>query len=208
MATIGLDKLYYASISEDPTSGEETYAAPKPLAKAISAELSVEVAEAILYADDGASEIVKEFKSGTLTLGVDDLGAEAAAALTGARLDANGVLISTSEDGGTPVAIGFRAARSNGKYQYFWLYHVKFARREPHWQPKLIRSRSLPRVLRERSCGVTNQTLPASTRGKLKSPKERSASSQKPLLAGTPRCMSLPLQPALNRQTTRTAGKP
>lgn len=43
METIGLDKLYYASISEDPTSGEETYAVPKPLAKAISAELSVEL---------------------------------------------------------------------------------------------------------------------------------------------------------------------
>lgn len=127
MATIGLDKLYYATITENPTTGEETYASPKPLAKAISAELSVEVAEAILYADDGPSEIVKEFKSGTLTLGVDDLGAEAAAALTGATLDANVVLISSSEDGGTPVAIGFRAARSNGTFQYFWLYRVKFA---------------------------------------------------------------------------------
>ena len=127
MATIGLDKLYYATITENPTTGEETYASPKPLAKAISAELSVEVTEAILYADDGPSEIVKEFKSGTLTLGVDDLGAEAAAALTGATLDANGVLISSSEDGGTPVAIGFRAARSNGTFQYFWLYRVKFA---------------------------------------------------------------------------------
>lgn len=127
MATIGLDKLYYATITENPTTGEETYASPKPLAKAISAELSVDVAEAILYADDGPSEIVKEFKSGTLTLGVDDLGTEAAAALTGAILDANGVLISSSEDGGTPVAIGFRAARSNGTFQYFWLYRVKFA---------------------------------------------------------------------------------
>ncbi|OFJ72201.1 phage tail protein [Actinomyces sp. HMSC064C12] len=127
MATIGLDKLYYATITENPTTGEETYASPKPLAKAISAELSVEVAEAILYADDGPSEIVKEFKSGTLTPGVDDLGTEAAAALTGAILDANGVLISSSEDGGTPVAIGFRAARSNGTFQYFWLYRVKFA---------------------------------------------------------------------------------
>ena len=126
MATIGLDKLYYATITENE-SGEETYAAPKQLAKAISAELSVEVAEAILYADDGASEIVKEFKSGTLTLGIDDLGNEAAAALTGATVDSNGVLISASEDGGTPVAIGFRAARSNGKFQYFWLYRVKFA---------------------------------------------------------------------------------
>lgn len=127
MATIGLDKLYYATITENPATGEETYNKPTPLAKAISAELSVEVAEAILYADDGPSEIVKEFKSGTLTLGIDDLGAEAAAALTGATVDANGVLISASEDGSTPVAIGFRAARSNGKYQYFWLYRVKFA---------------------------------------------------------------------------------
>ena len=126
MATIGLDKLYYARITEND-NGEETYAAPKQLAKAISAELSVEVAEAILYADDGASEIVKEFKSGTLTLGIDDLGNETAAALTGATVDSNGVLISASEDGGSPVAIGFRAARSNGKYQYFWLYRVKFA---------------------------------------------------------------------------------
>lgn len=127
MATIGLDKLYYATITEDPATGEETYSKPTQLAKAISAELSVELAEAILYADDGASEIVKEFKSGTLTLGVDDLGVEAAAALTGAQVDTNGVLISTSEDNTTPVAIGFRAARSNGKYQYFWLYRVKFA---------------------------------------------------------------------------------
>jgi len=58
-----------AKITED-TSGEETYDAPVQLAKAITAELSVELAEAILYADDGASEIVKEFKSGTLSLGV------------------------------------------------------------------------------------------------------------------------------------------
>ena len=30
------------------------------MAKAISAEMSVEVAEAILYADDGADEVVKK----------------------------------------------------------------------------------------------------------------------------------------------------
>ena len=64
MATIGLDRLYYAKITED-INGDETYETPKPLAKAISAELSVELAEATLYADDGAAEIVKEFKSGS-----------------------------------------------------------------------------------------------------------------------------------------------
>ena len=40
--------------------------------------------------------------------------------------DENGVLISASEDGGDPVAIGFRAKKANGKYRYFWLYRVKF----------------------------------------------------------------------------------
>ena len=125
MATIGLDKLYYSKITED-ASGNETYETPKTLAKAVSAELSVELAEATLYADDVAAEIVKEFKSGTLTLGVDDIGVEVAADLTGAQIDKNNVLISGGQDAGSPVAIGFRAKKSNGKYKYYWLYRVKF----------------------------------------------------------------------------------
>ena len=125
MATIGLDKLFYAKITEEE-SGDETYATPVQLAKAITAGLSVELAEATLYADDGASEIVKEFKNGTLSLGVDDIGAAVASDLTGATIDANGVVVSASEDGGDPVAVGFRAKKSNGKYKYYWLYRVKF----------------------------------------------------------------------------------
>ena len=103
MATIGLDKLYYAKITE-AEDGEETYDTPVILAKAISAELSVELAEATLYADDGASEVVKDFKSGKLTLGVDDIGITAAQDLTGAAADDNGVLISAGENIAPPVA--------------------------------------------------------------------------------------------------------
>ncbi len=125
MATIGLDKLFYAKITED-AEGNESYATPAQLAKAMTADLSVELAEATLYADDGAAELVKEFKSGTLSLGVDDIGPAVASDLTGATIDANGAVISASEDGGDPVAIGFRAKKSNGKYKYFWLYRVKF----------------------------------------------------------------------------------
>ena len=73
MATIGLDKLYYAKITEDE-NGNETYGTPSQLAKAISADLSVELNEATLYADDGQAEIVREFKSGTISLSVDDIG--------------------------------------------------------------------------------------------------------------------------------------
>lgn len=107
-------------------NGVETYGSPQVLAKAISAELSVELNEAILYGDDGAAEIVKEFKSGTLSLGIDDIGAAVASDLTGANIDNNGVVVSAAEDGGQPVAVGFRARKADGRYRYFWLYRVKF----------------------------------------------------------------------------------
>ena len=125
MATIGFDKLYYAKITE-AEDGEETYAVPSLLAKAMKAELSIELAEAVLYADDGAAEVIKDFKSGTLSLGVDDIGVTAAQDLTGAATDDNGVLISATENAGAPVAVGFRAMKPDGKYRYFWLYKVKF----------------------------------------------------------------------------------
>ena len=44
MATIGLDKLYYSKITEG-ANGDETYDTPVQLAKAIKADLSVELAE-------------------------------------------------------------------------------------------------------------------------------------------------------------------
>lgn len=125
MATIGLDKLFYAKITEDE-SGNETYAEPKTLAKALTASLSIEMNEATLYADDSSCEDVKEFKNGTLSLGIDEIGVDVAKELTGASVDTNGVLISTGEDSASPVAIGFRARKANGKYRYFWLYRVKF----------------------------------------------------------------------------------
>lgn len=126
MATIGMDKLYYAKITE-ADNGDETYDTPQVLAKAMKADLSVELAEATLYADDAASEVFKAFKSGTLSLGVDDLADGVAEDLTGATIDDNGVLVSAVEDTSAAVAIGFRALRANGKYRYFWLYRVVFS---------------------------------------------------------------------------------
>lgn len=125
MATIGLDKPYFATITEGE-NGVETYGTPQVLAKAIQADLTVNLAEAILYADDGADVSVKEFQSGTLSLNVNDIGTANAAALTGATVDANGALVSCSEDIPPYVAIGFRAKKPNGKYRYFWLYKVQF----------------------------------------------------------------------------------
>lgn len=125
MATIGLDKPYYAIITED-ANGQETYGTPKVMAKAIQADLTVNNATASLYADDGVDESVDEFTSGTLSLGLNDLASTVAEELLGARVDTNGVLVNSTNDIAPYVAVGFRARKANGKYRYFWLYRVKF----------------------------------------------------------------------------------
>lgn len=126
MATIGLRDLYRAPITE-AADGTETYGTPVRMAKAISAELSVEVAEAILYADDGADEVVKEFVSGELKLNVNDLLPADLAALLGQTQDDDGVVYAGENDDPPYFAIGFRAKKANGQYKYLWLYKVKFA---------------------------------------------------------------------------------
>lgn len=120
-----MDSLYFATITEN-TEGHETYSTPQILAKAIKADLSIELAEAVLHADDGVVYSVKEFQAGTLKLGIADQSPATIATLTGAHVDDNGVLISTSEDGGATVAIGFRAKKPEEVWRYFWLYKCKF----------------------------------------------------------------------------------
>ena len=126
MATVGLRDLYQAAITEDE-NGIATYGIPKRLAKAISADLSVTVAEAILYADDAVDETEKEFVSGELKLNVNDISQEDAAELLGQTLDDDGVVYAGGDDIAPYKAIGFRAKKPGGKFRYLWLYKVKFA---------------------------------------------------------------------------------
>ena len=124
MATIGMDKLYYAIITDGPAG--ETYGTPAFIGKAISAEISVSYSDGQLYGDDAIAESVHEFSTGTLKLSTTNLDSTVASALTGARVDENGALISSAEDTAPYVAVGFRAKKSDGKYKYVWLYRVKF----------------------------------------------------------------------------------
>lgn len=167
MATIGLDKLYYSKITED-ASGNETYATPTVLAKAISAELSVELAEATLYADDVAAEIVKEFKSGTLTLGVDDIGISVAADLTGAQVDKNNVLISGGQDAGSPVAIGFRAKKSMVNINIIGYIELSLEYLQQVLQQKVIQLHSLHHQLKVQYYAEINQMQMENILGKQK----------------------------------------
>ena len=122
--TVGLCDLYYAVCTM--AEGVETYAAPKRMAEAMSADLSVKTAEANLYADDALSESVKEFINGTLKLGIKDLTPEVIAELLGQMVDKNKVVWAGGDDEPPFVAIGFRARKTGGKYKYVWLLKCKF----------------------------------------------------------------------------------
>ena len=137
MATIGLRDLYRAPITIGD-GGVEEYGTPVKMAKAISAELSVEVAEAILYADDGADEVVKEFVSGELTLNVNDLLPADLAALLGQQQDDDMVVYGSDTDEPPYFAIGFRAKKAGGSYKYIWLYKVKFAIPSEFTTPEIV----------------------------------------------------------------------
>lgn len=123
--TTGLRDLYFAPITM--TDGAETYGSPVKMAEAISADITVNVAEATLYADDALNQSVKEFTNGTIKLGVADLSATVLASILGQSTDGAGVTWASGSDVAPYVAVGFRAAKGNGQYRYIWLQKVQFA---------------------------------------------------------------------------------
>ena len=138
MATVGLRDLFYAKITEvtDETSTKTTYDAPKRMAKAINADLSVEVAEGKLHADDAVDEVEREFVGGTLTLGVNDISDEVQADLLGHTLAEDGTLYANADDSAPYVALGFRCKKPGGKFKYIWLYKVKFGEPSENYATK------------------------------------------------------------------------
>lgn len=122
--TIGLKDLYYALITEE--DGVEKYGTPKKLSEAMTADLSVNTADATLYADDALSEEVSEFVSCSLSLGIKELSNDVLKDLLGQEVDDDGVLYAGDGDEPKLVAVGFRAKKMGGKYRYVWLQRGKF----------------------------------------------------------------------------------
>ena len=137
MATIGLKSVYIALITEN-SSGEETYGTPELLANAMKADININYIEGKLPADDKIYQEDKEFNGGTITLGLADIAAAMAAKLLGSKLDDNDILVDSGEDEENApfVAIGFKALRRKGKYEYDWLYRVRFSKSNEAYQTK------------------------------------------------------------------------
>ena len=133
MAKIGMRNPMYRrmDITVDE-QGKETisYGERKSMGKAISANISVTVAEAKLYADDGLAESTKEFVEGSITISTDDIENNVESDILGATIDESGDVVSNKDDATPWIELGYIAARmKSGTKQYRGIvyYRVQFA---------------------------------------------------------------------------------
>jgi len=71
MAKIGLENFLYAVATVNPATGAITYGGAKKPGKAVSFNMTVNKADATLYADDGLAESDDAVTGGDITLGID-----------------------------------------------------------------------------------------------------------------------------------------
>jgi phi13 family phage major tail protein len=134
MAKIGLKYPVYAPATE--AGSTITYGTGAVLAKAISANISIENNDVKLYADDVIAESDNSFASGTVTIGIDDLYDAAKVALLdyveGATVDATIQSKELSVGTASPAYVGFgfygKVIRNKVPYwRAIWLKKVQFA---------------------------------------------------------------------------------
>lgn len=99
------------------------------LAKAIQADITIEPNDEALYADDGIAETDKSFRTGTITVGIDDLSDTAQVDILGHSLS-DGEVTANSGDEPPIVRFGFYGVKKVNdvkKYRAIWLPRVQFA---------------------------------------------------------------------------------
>lgn len=135
MASISLRYPVYAKLTE--TATEASYSGGAVIAKAIKADISIELAEGKLYADDVVSESDKEFKQGTIALNIDDLPDSVRVDFYGHTLEPAGIeaaptvqmVVSKGDDEGDYVGVGFygkKKVKGAIKWRAVWLTKVLF----------------------------------------------------------------------------------
>jgi len=137
MAKVGLKYPVYSPLTETATT--VTYGVGGVMARAIKANISVNVNDEKLYADNGIAESDKSFKDGKITYDIDELSQEVYKTLlahteetpTATLADTTAKeLIASTSDNPAFFGTGFYGEKVvNGvtKYRAIWLKKVQFA---------------------------------------------------------------------------------
>lgn len=135
MPQIGLRYPIYAPLTETATTA--TYTGGAVIGEAIKADISIELAEGRLYANDAVSEADKEFKQGKIVLNVNDLGDSVKVDFYGHTQEAAGItedptvqmLVAKGSDSGKYVGVGFygkKKLKGVVRWRAIWFTKVLF----------------------------------------------------------------------------------
>jgi len=125
MAQVGLKNIYVAKITSE-LDGVITYETPKKIAHAITANITPNVEQTVLYGDDRAVESEEALADIDVEITVTDLNVEDYALLMGATVDANGGVTDSIDNTAPEVALGFEVPLTKGGKRMYWYYKGKF----------------------------------------------------------------------------------
>ena len=128
----GLKDIYVAEVTKN--DGETyTTGTPVKLARALSAKVTDKFTQEKVYSDDNVEEIVEQYEGTDLEVNVNTLAPQDYALLF-ENLYKNGFLLKASGDGAKEIAIGWRAKKRNGKYEFTWYYCGKLERPDLNYE--------------------------------------------------------------------------
>lgn len=121
----GLRDIYVAKVT---TNNGTTYTTETPikLARSISAKIDVKRETQELYSDDAIEEVLNSLSSINVEINLNDLSPTQEALLLGCTYE-NGFLLDNKDDIANEIALGWRAKRTDGKWEMVWLYCGKFS---------------------------------------------------------------------------------
>jgi len=120
----GLKDLYIAKVTVNDGT---TYTADTPtkVARAISAKVTPKSSSTLTYSDDEVEDIISKTTEYDVEFEGDEI-SPAAQALMFGHIYENGYLVKSIDDKPNLVAFGYRSKKTDGKYQFVWLYTGKF----------------------------------------------------------------------------------
>jgi phi13 family phage major tail protein len=113
---MGLKDVYVALVTSD-TTAEYVTDTPVLLARALSAKITEKKTTDTLYSDDTIEDFVESLDSIDVEIDLADLDPQQESLLRGSTF-ANGFLVDNQNDLSNTVAIGWRARRTDGKYEF------------------------------------------------------------------------------------------
>lgn len=112
--------IHVALVTENTETGYTT-GTPVKLARAIKGKVSDKYSTEKIYSDDRVEDSTESYEGTDVEFEVNSLAPQDKALLFG-HLYENGFLTKNKNDKAPEVAVGYRAKKMNGKYEFSWLY--------------------------------------------------------------------------------------